>query len=67
MNVRVVIDLLKMIGLFLLVDIVGILFICGLGLIVFAVFLVSITWGYIALGVALIIVALILSNEQEEV
>jgi len=64
LNIQRVTDGLKAIGLFVLSNLIAILFLIGLGSIVYAVFLVSTIYGLVAAGIALILVALILSNEQ---
>lgn len=57
---------LKTIGLFLLSNITAILFLSGLAFIVYAVFLVSTIFGFVAIGVALILIALIVNTEQQQ-
>lgn len=64
MNIGKLTDGLKAIGLFLSSNLVAILFLVGLALIVYAVFLVSLVFGLIAAGIALILVALILNSEK---
>lgn len=66
MNIQKVTDGLNAIGLFLMSNLIAILFLMGLGTIVYAVFLVSTVFGLVAVGVALILIALILSNEQSD-
>lgn len=65
MNISKVTDALKTVGLFLLSNMTGILFIAGLVAICYAVFIYSLIFGYAAVGISLIIVALILNNEIE--
>lgn len=64
MNIQKIPDGLKAIGLFLLHNLTAILFLVGLTLIVYAVFMWSITFGFVAAGFALIIISLILNNEH---
>ena len=64
MNVNAFTGFLKMIGLLLVANITGILFLGGLAVICYAVFLQSIVGGYIATGTSLIAVAMILSAER---
>lgn len=66
MNIGKVTDAFKTVGLFLMTNLIAILFLIGLALIVYAVFLVSITLGLVAAGIALILVALILNTEKPE-
>jgi len=66
LNIQKVTDGLNAIGLFLMSNLIAILFLMGLGTIVYAVFLVSTVFGLVAVGVALILIALILSNEQSD-
>lgn len=47
-------------------NIPAILFLIGLTFIVYAVFLLSVTIGYIAVGVSLIAIALILVKESQQ-
>lgn len=65
LNIQGITDGLKAIGLFLMSNLIAILFLIGLATIVYAVFLVSTIIGLAAAGVALILVALILSNESK--
>jgi len=64
MNIGKLTDGLKTIGLFLLSNLISILFLIGLSLIVYAVFLVSLVFGLVAAGIALILVALIMNSEK---
>lgn len=63
MNIEKITDAFKWMGLFLLHNITAILFLCGLGLIVYSVFMWSIMFGFMSTGIAMIIVALILNSE----
>jgi len=64
MNIGKIPDGLKAIGLFLLSNLIAILFLIGLALIVYAVFLVSLVFGLVAAGIALILVSLIMNSEK---
>jgi len=64
MNIGKLTDGLKSIGLFLLSNLIAILFLIGLALIVYAVFLVSLVFGLVAAGIALILVSLIMNSEK---
>jgi len=64
MNIGKLTDGLKAIGLFLLSNLIAILFLIGLALIVYAVFLVSLVFGLVAAGIALILVSLIMNSEK---
>lgn len=55
----------RYVGLFLLANLTGILFILGLIAINYAVYLWDAQWGLIATGVSLLTVALIINSEQE--
>lgn len=57
---------LKAIGLFLLSNLIAILFLLGLAFIIYAIFIVSTIAGYIAVGLALILIALILAKESSD-
>ena len=65
MNIGKLTGALKTVGLFLLSNITAILFLAGLVFICYAVFLFSLLWGYVAVGVCLIVVALILNSETD--
>lgn len=56
----------KQIGRFLLDNIIGIIFLFGIGDIVYAFFRLSITYGFFALGVGAIIISLILAKERSD-
>lgn len=64
MNIGKITDVFKGTGLFLLENLTAILFLIGLSLVVYAVFMWSNIFGMIAAGVALILVALIINSEQ---
>lgn len=66
MDINVLLVGLQSVGLFLMANLIAILFLAGLAVIVFAVFTVSTFWGYVAIGLALILIALILANESKE-
>ena len=63
MDINLLLVGLKTIGLFLLSNITAISFLLGLAFIVFAIFTVSTVWGYVATGIALILISLILAKE----
>lgn len=63
MNIGKFTGALKAVGLFLLSNITAILFLIGLASICYAVFLFHIVWGYVAVGLCLVIVAMILTAE----
>lgn len=65
MNIGKLTGALNRVGLFLLSNITAILFLAGLAFICYAVFLFSLLWGYIAVGVCLVVVALILNSETD--
>lgn len=67
MDINLIIVGLKTIGYFLLSNMTAILFLIGLAFIVYALFMISSMWGFIAIGVAFILVALILVNEEQQV
>lgn len=63
MNVNSINDFFKAIGVFLMMNIIGILFLFGLGVLIYAFFRMSINTGFFALGTGLVIVSLILARE----
>lgn len=66
MNLNIVTNAIKTFFVAILNNLIPILFLLGLGVIVAAVFLFNFILGLIALGIALIVVALILANEQSK-
>lgn len=58
-------DGLKSIGLFFTENLAGVIFLIGLAFIVFAIFLFNTILGYLAVGVALVLIALILVKESQ--
>lgn len=64
MNINKVNETIKRIGLFLLANLTGILFLIGLGVIVYGFFEIGQTTGIFALGVAVTLVSLILAKER---
>lgn len=64
MNINKINDFIKMIGLFLLANITGLLFLSGLGVIIYTFFRISINIGFFSLGAGLILVALIIISEK---
>lgn len=66
MDINLLLVGLKTIGLFLLSNITAISFLAGLAFIVYAVFLVSTIFGFVAIGIALILIALIVNTEQRQ-
>lgn len=64
MNINRVNDFIKQIGLFLLVNLTGIAFLGGLGVVIYAFFRLSTNTGFFALGACLVIVSLILARER---
>lgn len=63
MNIGKFTGALKAVGLFLLSNITAILFLAGLVVLCYAIFLTSIQGGFVAIGVCLITVAMILTAE----
>lgn len=64
MNINKVNEAIKQIGLFLLANLTGILFLIGLGIVVHGFFKIGQTTGVFALGTATILIALILAKER---
>lgn len=64
MNINKINDLFKLIGLFLLENLTGILFLGGLGVVIYTFFRMSTNAGFFALGVGLVLVSLILARER---
>ncbi len=64
MNISKVNETIKSIGLFLLANLTGIVFLCGLGVVVYGFFRIGQTTGIFALGVAVTLVSLILAKER---
>lgn len=64
MNINKVNEAIKQIGLFLLANLTAILFLGGLGMVVYTFFRISTNTGFFALGTCLIIVSLILARER---
>lgn len=64
MNINKVTDALKGVGLFLLANLTGLLFLIGLGTIVYGFYHINLTAGIFALGTATILIALILAKER---
>lgn len=64
MNINKVNDFIKAIGLFLLSNITGILFVTGTGIVVYGFFRIGITIGVFALGVTITLISLILAKER---
>lgn len=64
MKIEKVTGAIQAIGLFLLANITGILFLLGLGVICYAIFLMSTVGGFVAIGVSLITVSMILTAEM---
>jgi len=64
MNINKINDFIKSIGLFLLANLTGILFLCGLGVVIYGFFRLGQTTGIFALGVAVTLVSLILAKER---
>lgn len=64
MNINKINDFIKSMSLFLLANITGILFLCGLGMVVYTFFRISTNTGFFALGTCLVIVSLILAKER---
>lgn len=65
MNIGKITDAFKLMGLFLLANITGILFLSGLVVVNYAIFDWDSFWGLIAIGASLILVALIINHESE--
>lgn len=64
MNINKVNETIKRIGLFLLANLTAILFLGGLGVIVYGFFRIGNITGVFALGVAIVLVSLILAKER---
>jgi len=64
MNINKINDFIKSIGLFLLANLTGIIFLGGLGILVYTFFRISINTGFFASGSCLVIVSLILAKER---
>lgn len=67
MDINLLLIGLKTIGLFLMANLTGLLFLVGLSFIIYAVFLVSTIAGFVGIGLALILISLILVKEQQNV
>lgn len=63
MYINKVNDFIKSVGLFLLKNLTGIVFLSGLGVVIHAFFRISTNMGVFALGTCLVIVSLILAKE----
>ncbi|HSH24185.1 MAG TPA: hypothetical protein VLA13_01405 [Massilibacterium sp.] len=57
---------LKSMGSFLMINIAGLLFLLGIGFVVYGIFLWSTVIGFISLGFALITVGLIIHKESND-
>lgn len=66
MDINLVLVGLQAIGYFLLINLTAILFLIGLAFIIYAVFILSTVGGFIAIGIALILIALILVAESKQ-
>lgn len=66
MNINLVLAGLNTIGYFLLSNITALFFLIGLGFIIYAVFLFNFTLGFIAIGLSLILISLILVKESQQ-
>ena len=66
MNLNIITNTIKAFFIGIIHNLVPIIFLLGLAFVVYAVFTVSITAGYVAIGLALILIALILAKEQAE-
>jgi len=64
MNINKVNDFIKAIGLFLLANLTGILFLTGIIVVVYGFFQISTMTGTFSLGVAIILISLILAKER---
>ncbi|MCR1834980.1 hypothetical protein NSA56_11295 [Oceanobacillus caeni] len=64
MNINKVNDFIKAIGLFLLANLTGILFLTGITVVVYGFYQISTMVGTFSLGVAIILVSLILAKER---
>jgi|GEM_PF-5461829 len=64
MNINKVNDFIKQIGLFLLANLTGIIFLGGLGVVVYTFFRLSTNTGFFSLGACLVIISLILAKER---
>lgn len=64
MDINKVTDGLKAVGLFLWLNLTGLLFLIGLGTIVYGFYRINLTAGVFALGTATILIALILAKER---
>ena len=65
MNIGKITGAIKLMCLFLLSNITGILFLAGLIVINYAVYQWNYEWGLLASGASLILVALIINHESE--
>lgn len=65
MNIGKITDAFKKMGLFLLANITGIIFLAGIFFVNYAVYQHSFLWGYVATGVSLIVIALIINAESD--
>lgn len=61
-----VLSALKAVGSFLMINIAGLLFLLGIGFVVYGIFLWSTFVGFISLGLALITVGLIIHKESND-
>ncbi len=64
MNINKVTDALKGVGLFLLANLTGILFLAGIAVIVYGFFQFGTITGIFALGIAAVLISLILARER---
>lgn len=66
MNLNIITNTIKAFFVGIIHNLIPILFLLGLAFVVYAVFTVAITAGYIAVGLALILIALILAKESSQ-
>lgn len=64
MNINKVNEAIKQIGLFLLANLTGILFLIGLAIVVYGFYQICTTVGIFSLGVAITLISLILAKER---
>ncbi|GIP61949.1 hypothetical protein J32TS6_05040 [Virgibacillus pantothenticus] len=64
MNINKLNETIKQIGLFLWLNLTGLLFLIGLGTIVYGFYRINLTAGVFALGTVTILIALILAKER---
>ncbi|MCC2248850.1 hypothetical protein JUJ52_02605 [Virgibacillus sp. AGTR] len=64
MNISKVIGVLTAVGLFLMANLIAILFLIGNGIIVYGFYRINVTTGTFALGASILLISLVLAKER---